>query len=108
MRVIACALLAACLGSSPSWAQTAFPANTPVEDGELGHIAGQADLSQIAAATNQATVSGNTIAGNSSNGAISFGPSSFQGGNGLSIVSANTGSNVAINSAMTVNVAIHP
>jgi hypothetical protein len=95
------------LGAWPAAAQTAFDAK-PVDDRQLGTIAGKTDLSQLASAQARGTVAGNTINGNSATGTIHFDASSFQGGNGLSIVSANSGNNVAINSAMSVNVTVHP
>jgi hypothetical protein len=102
-----CALLA---GAAPALAesgQAGFGAQ-PVDDGQLGRIAGKTDLSQLANAQTSGTVAGNTINGDSQTGAIRFDASSFQGMNGLSILSANSGNNVAINSAMSVNVTVHP
>jgi hypothetical protein len=106
---IAAALL---LGAGPALAQSGFAAPgfeaKPVDDGQLRTIAGKTDLAQIANAQNSGTVAGNTINGDSQTGTIRFDASSFQGMNGLSILSANTGNNVAINSAMSVNVTVHP
>jgi hypothetical protein len=95
------------LGANPALAQSGFDAK-PVDDRQLGSIAGKTDLAQIANAQNSGAVSGNTINGDSQTGTIRFDASSFQGMNGLSIVNANTGNNVAMNSAMSVNVTVHP
>jgi hypothetical protein len=99
------------LGAGPALAQSGASsgfASRPVDDGQLRAIAGKTDLAQIANAQNSGTVAGNTINGDSQTGTIHFDASSFQGMNGLSILSANTGNNVAINSAMSVNVTVHP
>ena len=53
------------------------------------------------------TVTGNTVSGQSQTGTITFDGSSFRDLNGLSLLSANTGNNVAINSSLNVNVAIN-
>ncbi|VXD00418.1 hypothetical protein [Sphingomonas sp. 8AM] len=84
-----------------------FGAATPVDNAQLGAVTGQSDLSQVIRAQNTGTVSGNSVNGHSETGTISFDPSSFQNLNGLSLLSANTGNNVSINSSLNVNVAIN-
>ena len=63
-------------------------------------------MALVVNAQNNGTVSGNTIAGDTKTGTIQFDSSSFQNLNGLSLLSANTGNNVSINSSLNVNVAI--
>lgn len=84
-----------------------FGAVNPVENADLKVVTGQADLAQVVNAQNSGVVSGNTVTGNSQTGTIHFDSSSFQNLNGLSLLSANTGNNVSINSSLNVNVAIN-
>ncbi len=84
-----------------------FGAAPPVDNAQLGAVTGQSDLSQVIRAQNTSTVSGNSVNGPSETGTISFDPTSFQNLNGLSLLSANTGNNVSINSSLNVNVAIN-
>ncbi len=84
-----------------------FGAVNPVENADLKVVTGQADLAQVVNAQNNGVVSGNTVTGNSQTGTIHFDSSSFQNLNGLSLLSANTGNNVSINSSLNVNVAIN-
>ena len=90
----------------PSMVAAPFGAATAVEPEQLGAIAGQADLQQVVTAQNKAEVSRNSVSGNSVTGTIGLG-SSFENMNGLSVLNANTGNNVAINSSLNVNVAIY-
>lgn len=93
--------------SVPVAAESPFGAATIVGNDALGTVTGQADLAQVVEARNTATVSGNNVSGQSQTGTISFDGSSFRDLNGLSLLSANTGNNVAINSSLNVNVAIN-
>jgi hypothetical protein len=88
-------------------AATPFGATAPVDPATLGKVTGQADLAQVVQAQNRSTVSNNSVSGNSQTGTINFDPNSFQNLNGLSLLSANTGNNVSINSSLNVNVAIN-
>ena len=74
---------------------------------QLSKVAGGADLAQQILAQNMSAVSGNSVTGDSVTGTIEFSSSAFQGINGLSIVSANTGNNVSINSSLNVNISVH-
>ena len=100
--------------AAPAMAQTAAEPSSPfgqagvVGDGPLSTITGMANVDQYIMAQNTNTVSGNHVDGNSVTGTISFDPTSFQNMNGLQVLSANTGNNVAINSSLNVNVAIRP
>ena len=113
---------AACMVAAPAMAQTteprpaatdnatlaAAPFDTAVDADTLGTITGKADLSTVISAKNTSNVSNNSVTGNSVTGSIAFDQSSFSGLNGLSLLSANTGNNVAINSSLNVNVVIRP
>ncbi|MDD1453253.1 hypothetical protein NHF48_023620 [Sphingomonas sp. H160509] len=84
-----------------------FNATEAVGNDDLNAVTGQSDLTQVVNAQNNGVVSGNTVTGNSQTGTIHFDSSSFQNLNGLSLLSANTGNNVSINSSLNVNVAIN-
>ena len=108
--VVAGAQTAAAATSAPEPASPSaspFGGAAPVGNAALGAVTGQSDLSQVIRAQNTSTVSGNSVNGHSETGTISFDPTSFQNLNGLSLLSANTGNNVSINSSLNVNVAIN-
>lgn len=73
---------------------------------DLAAITGRADTAMAVRAENSSTVAHNSVTGQSQTGAINFDGQSFQGLAGLSLLSANTGNNVSINSSLNVNVAI--
>lgn len=97
---------------APSLAQEpAAPApvfGTALADGTLGSIAGRKDSAQLATATQSAGVARNSVGDNVRTGDAKIGDNAFQNLSGLSILTVNTGNNVAINSAMNVNIALHP
>lgn len=105
--------------AAPAWADAGQgePAAAPalvfgdaasIASDELAAITGQADINMQVRAQNTSTVSNNSVSGNSVTGAIGFDSSAFQNLSGLSVVSANTGNNVSINSSLNVNVALNP
>lgn len=86
-----------------------FSGASVVDEAKLADVTGMADLKVIGQAANvwnTSTITGNIINGDPTTGTISFDGGSFGAFNGLALVSANTGNNVSINSAMNVNVAI--
>ena len=85
-----------------------FAEASAISGADLGAITGRADTAMLIRAENSATVANNNVIGDSTTGSISFDPQSFQNLNGLSLLSANTGNNVSINSSLNLNVAIHP
>lgn len=85
---------------------TPFGAVQPIADTRLAAVTGRDDLAQVVSAQNKGVVTGNTVSGHSQTGTIQFDASSFRNLNGLSLLSANTGNNVSINSSLNVNVAI--
>jgi hypothetical protein len=94
--------------SAQSTDELPFQAFQPVSSDRLATIAGEADIAGVITANNNSNVSGNTVTGHSVTGMISFDNSAFQNLNGLSVLSANTGNNVAINASLNVNVALRP
>ena len=79
-----------------------------VSDTELSAVVGKADLAQTVRANNSAILTNNQVNGNSVTGGISIDGQALSNLNGLAIISANTGNNVAINSSLNVNVSIRP
>jgi len=89
-------------------ATPAFGEAVSIGNDELGAITGQANIGMEVRAQNTSTVSNNSVNGNSVTGAIGFDSAAFQNLSGLSVVSANTGNNVSINSSLNVNLALNP
>lgn len=84
--------------------QDAF-ANAAVTDDVLGKVAGREDTAKLIANANQQnTVANNSVTGNSVTGEVAIDGNAFQNLQGLAVISANSGNNVAINSAMNVTI----
>lgn len=95
----------------PAHAQEAPSAPAPVDDSLLAETRGMADIrvvEQTTTVTSTSTVEGNTINGDFTTGTVNLTNGALDNFNGLALFNINTGNNVAINSAMTVNVAIQP
>ncbi|GGB39371.1 hypothetical protein GCM10011380_31080 [Sphingomonas metalli] len=76
---------------------------------DLGAIAGREDHgTQIAQADQRNTVQNNSVTGNSTTGTVTIDGQAFQNLSGLAVISANSGNNVAINSAMNVVINLAP
>ena len=88
--------------------QPLFTDAARMDGAELAQVAGRDDTSLIVRAQNSSNVSNNSVSGQSQTGTINFDAQSFSSLNGLSLLSANTGNNVSINSSLNVNVAILP
>jgi hypothetical protein len=104
----------ACLlsfATPPTRAQIVPPGPAPVADSLLAEARGMADVrvvEQTTTVTSTSTVEGNTINGDFTTGTVSLSNGALENFNGLALFNINTGNNVAINSAMIVNVAIQP
>jgi hypothetical protein len=83
-----------------------FSAARPMDGDALAAVTGRADTALEIRAHNSSVVSNNSVSGHSQTGTINFDARAFQNLNGLSLLSANTGNNVSINSSLNVNVAI--
>jgi hypothetical protein len=103
---VAMLFVASCT-AAPAFAAP-FPEAASISSEALGAIVGKEDVSMAINARNTAEVSNNSVNGNSVTGGISFDGSSFADLRGLTLLSANTGNNVAINSSLNVNVALRP
>lgn len=105
--ILPLAVLPLMLLAAPASAQV-FGAAATVDEATLGSIAGREDTNQLSVANNTNNVSNNSVGDNSTTGTIGIADNAFQNLSGLSILSVNSGNNVAINSAMNVNIAITP
>lgn len=110
IKQLAVVAATALLLAAPALAESdqPFGSGATLSEGQLSGITGQANLAQDIRVNNTAEVSHNSVVGTSVTGTISFDSQSFQNLNGLSVLSANTGNNVAINSSLNVNVGIQP
>ena len=99
------------VAAAPASAQEVPLDPAPVVDSLLAEARGMADIrvvQQTTTTTSTSTVEGNTINGDFTTGTINLGGGALDNFNGLALFNINTGNNVAINSAMTVNVALQP
>ncbi|WP_375392004.1 hypothetical protein [uncultured Sphingomonas sp.] len=86
-----------------------FAGATAVAESDLDHVTGRENIgTQIASATQRNTVSNNSVVGTSVTGAVSIDGNAFQNLQGLAVINANSGNNVAINSAMNVTINLGP
>jgi hypothetical protein len=87
----------------------AFGNSAALADTDLGTVTGREDRgTQIAAADQRNTVSNNSVTGNSVTGSVTIDGQAFSNLSGLAVISANSGNNVAINSAMNVVINLGP
>ncbi|MFS0772605.1 hypothetical protein [Sphingomonas sp. 1P08PE] len=87
----------------------AFDTDTALAESDLRAIAGREDSgTQIAAADQRNTVQNNSVTGNSVTGSVTLDGQAFQNMSGLAVINANSGNNVAINSAMNVVINLAP
>ncbi len=91
--------------SAPA-AKSVFADATPVDEGKLAKIAGKEDLTQLTNSDQTNSVGGNSVGDNSNTGTISISDNAFNNMNGMTILNANTGNNVAINASIQVNIAL--
>ncbi len=97
--------------ASPAMAEDAQPAKkavfaeaAPIAEEKLAKIAGREDISQLNNADQKNSVEGNSVGDGSQTGTISIRDNAFRDMNGLTILNANTGNNVAINASIQVNI----
>ncbi|HWW65293.1 MAG TPA: hypothetical protein VNZ43_11075 [Sphingomonadaceae bacterium] len=107
VRPFAIAILLTC-GATPALAQEAFGGAVPVDEDVLRGVAGRADVGSMAFADQMNEVSNNSVSGNSVTGAVQIDGNAFQNLNGLAVINANSGNNVAINAAMNVTISLSP
>ncbi len=83
---------------TPALAEGPFGAGARMAGKDLAAVTGRADTAMVIRANNTSTVSNNSVSGNSQTGSIAFDERAFANLSGLSLLSANTGNNVSINS----------
>jgi hypothetical protein len=84
------------------------PFGTALDESIMGKTTARADTSMIAQSQQTSTVSQNSVTGNSVTGTINIADNALQNANGLVLMNNNTGNNVSMNGAMTVNIIIAP
>lgn len=87
----------------------AFGAAAAMDAADLRQIAGREDVGAISARADQRNVvTNNSVTGNSVTGSVSIDGNAFQNLQGLAVISANSGNNVAMNAAMNVTITMAP
>jgi len=90
-------------------APDAFGPDAAVAADDLGRIAGKADIGTMIAEANQRnTVTNNSVTGNSVTGSVAIDGNAFQNLQGMAVISANSGNNVAMNAALNVTINMAP
>ena len=92
--------------AKPAEKSTVFAKAKPVSEGKLAKIAGREDLTQLNNADQSNSVESNSVGDNSNTGTIVLRDNAFRNMNGMTILNANTGNNVAINASIQVNIAL--
>ena len=62
------------------------------------------DISLIAQSKQASSVSGSSVTGQSVTGDLAIASTAFQNANGMILINANSGNNVAMNASMNVNI----
>jgi hypothetical protein len=86
----------------------AFAAAKAVPRETLETATAREDLSIVAQTQQTSNVSGSSVSGTVTNGAVGVAGSAFQNATGLTIVNANSGNNVAMNGSINVNIVMSP
>jgi hypothetical protein len=86
----------------------AFSAAKAVPREALETATAREDLSIVAQTQQTSNVSGSSVSGTVTNGAVGVSGSAFQNATGLTIVNANSGNNVAMNGSINVNIVMSP
>lgn len=87
--------------------EPSFPAQ-PIDIATLANTTAREDVSLAATADQAATVSNNSVSGTSTTGAVTIDGNAFQNAQGLTLINANSGNNVAINSSLNVVISFTP
>lgn len=94
--------------SDPTPRPAPFETAAPLDESALDKATAREDVALIATSEQTAQVSNNSIDGPSTTGMVSIDGNAFQNVQGLTIVSANSGNNVAINSSLNVTLNFSP
>lgn len=93
---------------APVMAPAPFGSAAALDPASLDRETAREDVAQIATAEQAARVSNNSINGPSQTGTVSIDGNAFQNLQGLAVINANSGNNVAINSSLNVNIHFAP
>jgi len=85
-----------------------FGAVVPLDNERLSAATAREDVNSQAVSQLTASSSSNSVSGNTQTGNASFSDNAFANVSGLTVINSNTGNNVAINGAITVNLTITP
>lgn len=85
-----------------------FGSAAPLNNQRLSAATAREDLNSQAVSQLTASSSSNSVSGNSQTGNATFRDNAFANVSGLTVINSNTGNNVAINGAITVNLTIAP
>lgn len=95
--------------TAPVAEDSAFDTRVAITETDLEKVAGREDTGAMVASANQRnTVANNSVVGTSTTGNVQITGNAFQNLQGLAVISANSGNNVAINAAMNVVVNLAP
>lgn len=86
----------------------AFAAEARLDSETLHNETAREDTNQVATSNQAASVSRNTVIGDTTTGSVSIDGQAFQNVSGLTIVNANSGNQVAINASLNVNIRFSP
>ena len=86
----------------------AFATSEPLDTQALNQATAREDISQVSQSNQANAVTGNSVGNQVRTGNVSFSDSAFQNQSGLTIINANSGNNVAINSSLNVNLNMTP
>ena len=105
---LALAVLLAAPATGATGQEASAFAEAPIADSALKGLTARENLSLVASNTQTASISGNSVSGVSTTGEAGVSGQAFQGAQGMMLVSVNSGNNVSINAALSVNIIINP
>lgn len=88
--------------------QSPFADSVIASDETLDQATAREDLSVVAESRQTSNVSNNSVNGNSVTGDVRLSDSAFQNASGLTLVNANSGNNVSMNSSINVSIVSTP
>lgn len=80
----------------------------PIAESALKGLTARENISLVASNSQSASIHGNSVSGVSTTGEAGVSGQAFQGAQGMMLVSVNSGNNVSINAALSVNIIINP
>ena len=90
--------------TAPAAPESAFAGSRVADEAALNGATAREDLSLVAQSQQANTVSRNSVNGVTTTGDLRIADNAFQNANGLTVINANTGNNVAMNASLNVNI----